>query len=186
MLAKYYDILCISHEADIHEIKHAYRIKAKLYHPDINNSLNAHEKFIEIQEAYQHIMTYKTISSMATQQAHEQKRRQQQQGQTTYQTYDKEEEFDYDLYREWLINEMRKARENVKYKKQQKSKQAKTLHSIGNYICIGMGILTFFGAISGLHTGGKNSIFTGVCTILVSMTMIVYAIIDLEKVKKKN
>jgi len=37
----YYKILDISRIATNEEIKHSYRIKAKLYHPDINKNENA-------------------------------------------------------------------------------------------------------------------------------------------------
>jgi DnaJ-class molecular chaperone len=49
----YYNILGISKVASEIEIKKAYRKGAMFWHPDKNQSLNAKEKFIEIQEAYE-------------------------------------------------------------------------------------------------------------------------------------
>lgn len=49
----YYQILEISPESTVDEIKQAYRRLAKLYHPDVNKQPDAHEKFIEISEAYE-------------------------------------------------------------------------------------------------------------------------------------
>jgi molecular chaperone DnaJ len=53
MIKNYYKILAISSNSSQQEIKTAYRNGAKFWHPDKNDSLNAKEKFIEIQEAYE-------------------------------------------------------------------------------------------------------------------------------------
>lgn len=47
----YYEVLGISRDASAKEIKKAYRQLAKKYHPDVNKSPNAEEKFKEINEA---------------------------------------------------------------------------------------------------------------------------------------
>ncbi|KAG2386276.1 hypothetical protein C9374_002722 [Naegleria lovaniensis] len=52
-----YDILQLPSHATLNEIKQQYKILAKLYHPDAasNNSSSTshHEKFIELQQAYE-------------------------------------------------------------------------------------------------------------------------------------
>lgn len=48
----YYEILGISPSATKEEIKKAYRKLALQYHPDKNKSPDAHDRFIEINEAY--------------------------------------------------------------------------------------------------------------------------------------
>jgi curved DNA-binding protein CbpA len=48
----YYALLGIQPDATTAQIKSAYRKKAKEYHPDVNNSSDAAEKFREITEAY--------------------------------------------------------------------------------------------------------------------------------------
>lgn len=48
-----YEILGVSNNASIEQIKSAFRIKAKETHPDLNiNDLRAKEKFIEVTNAY--------------------------------------------------------------------------------------------------------------------------------------
>ena len=48
----YYEVLGVSKDASEAEIKSAFRKKAKEFHPDINKSADAPEKFKEAQEAY--------------------------------------------------------------------------------------------------------------------------------------
>lgn len=48
----YYEVLGVSKDATDAEIKSAFRKKAKEFHPDLNKSTDAPEKFKEAQEAY--------------------------------------------------------------------------------------------------------------------------------------
>lgn len=66
----YHQILELPSDCTIDEIKQAYRRLAKKYHPDINKSPNAHEKFIEISEAYEvllHQATYRETTQPSSQ-----------------------------------------------------------------------------------------------------------------------
>ncbi len=53
MFKNYYHVLKISNDASQKEIKEAFRRLAFQNHPDVNKSFDAHEKFIEITEAYE-------------------------------------------------------------------------------------------------------------------------------------
>ena len=49
----YYETLGVKREATEAEIKSAYRKLARKYHPDVNKTKEAEEKFKEINEAYE-------------------------------------------------------------------------------------------------------------------------------------
>ena len=49
----YYEVLGVPKNADENEIKKAFRNLARQFHPDVNKSPDAVEKFKEINEAYQ-------------------------------------------------------------------------------------------------------------------------------------
>jgi hypothetical protein len=63
-VADYYEILGITSESTLEEIKRAYRKKARQFHPDINPDPEAKDLFIAVTEAYEFLMTYrqKTLS----------------------------------------------------------------------------------------------------------------------------
>ena len=48
-----YTILGINNTASLKEIKTAYRINAKKYHPDKNNNKGANKQFLNISNAYE-------------------------------------------------------------------------------------------------------------------------------------
>jgi uncharacterized protein YhaN len=55
-LSDYYQILGLTIGSSENEIKKAYRQKARLYHPDINPSPDAKDKFIMATEAYEFLI----------------------------------------------------------------------------------------------------------------------------------
>lgn len=56
LISKYYEILGLPNNSSVEEIKRAYRIKARLYHPDVNQSPDAKDLFIGVTEAYDFLM----------------------------------------------------------------------------------------------------------------------------------
>jgi len=59
-LQKSYEILGLSQDASVNEIKRAFREKAKKMHPDVNAGKHAHDQFVSIQKAYENLVDYKT------------------------------------------------------------------------------------------------------------------------------
>jgi hypothetical protein len=56
--SEYYKILDLPSDSTVDDIKKAYRKKARLFHPDINNSPDAKDKFICATEAYEFLLSY--------------------------------------------------------------------------------------------------------------------------------
>ena len=54
----YFAILQINHGANRDEVQQAYRRLAKMYHPDVSQLPDAHEKFCEITEAYEYLSNH--------------------------------------------------------------------------------------------------------------------------------
>lgn len=64
----YFRTLELEPNCTLDDIKQAYRRLAKLYHPDVSKLPNAHQKFIEITEAYEVLLHEYTIKSDVEQQ----------------------------------------------------------------------------------------------------------------------
>jgi curved DNA-binding protein CbpA len=63
MLQEYYNLLDLRPGANADEIKKAYRLKAKLYHPDANHEPDAHFQFIRIKEAFDILLKIKHLEN---------------------------------------------------------------------------------------------------------------------------
>lgn len=59
-MKNYYEILGLNQDASEQEIKKAFRRLAKEWHPDVNKSPDAHDRFIEISEAYELLINCET------------------------------------------------------------------------------------------------------------------------------
>ncbi len=64
MRKDYFKILELLPNADESSIKRAYRALAKKYHPDLNKTAEAKEKFLEINEAYEFLIDAKNRSTI--------------------------------------------------------------------------------------------------------------------------
>ena len=56
-LEDYFHILGLPADSSLDDVKKAYRQKARLYHPDINKSPDAIERFIAVTEAYEFLIS---------------------------------------------------------------------------------------------------------------------------------
>lgn len=74
-MKNYYAILQIPEDSNRDDIQKTYRRLAKQYHPDVNKSPDAHEKFCEITEAYEFLMNHWPLhmGQYANQTSYEQK-----------------------------------------------------------------------------------------------------------------
>jgi curved DNA-binding protein CbpA len=54
--ADYYQVLGLPADSSVEDIKRAYRQKARMYHPDLNHSPDAKDKFIIVTEAYEFLV----------------------------------------------------------------------------------------------------------------------------------
>ncbi|MFC2080591.1 J domain-containing protein [Bacteroidota bacterium] len=64
MFEKYYRILGLENKATKDDIKSAYRLLAKKFHPDVSDEPDAGKRFIEISEAYEFLMNRNIIDDM--------------------------------------------------------------------------------------------------------------------------
>lgn len=137
----YYQILGIPENAGINEIKNAFRRKAKKYHPDINRSEGAHERFIDISEAYSYLMDLHNnpAGGPAGSGARD------------------------DYYRQWKAKERQKARQRAEYNARmrfeqfRKSSVYKTTNMLSHmldYFLLLLGVFIIIAAGLGLYTQG--------------------------------
>lgn len=61
-MKNYYEVLGLTPGSSAKQVKQAYRDLAKVYHPDVNNSPDAAQKFIEINEAYEVLMYHSNFN----------------------------------------------------------------------------------------------------------------------------
>lgn len=69
MVENYFKILDLPPTATLQEVKKEYRLKAKQFHPDLNQSPIAKEKFIEVNEAYEYLLNYYKVMALRESQA---------------------------------------------------------------------------------------------------------------------
>ncbi len=136
----YYHILGLQPGATLQDIKQAYRDKAKMYHPDLNKSPGAKEKFIEVNEAYEFLVRLKSG------------------GIPGRRPHGRESGSD-ELFKQWMQRERQKARARAarearkKYEDFKKSRIFKTSRIVSaayDYIFIVIGLIIIIVAINGI------------------------------------
>ncbi|HEX2395259.1 MAG TPA: DnaJ domain-containing protein [Bacteroidales bacterium] len=126
----YYKILEVPEGASLDEIKQSYRRLAKQYHPDVNKSQDAHQKFCEISEAYEFLTNHwpRYSSKYASSQGYEQKYREHQNS---------------DVYEQFIREAQERARKQArmryeKFRRQHEAFQESGLNDIALLITIVM------------------------------------------------
>lgn len=130
MYEHYYNILELPSSASLNEIKRAFRIKAKQYHPDLNSKPGAKELFLKINEAYSVLLNLKQNPPSLEQIFQESNGKYQEESRRNFEQKRRdlyEEYIDgYDnLYKEWFEYERKKAREKARFYAQQKFEEYK-------------------------------------------------------------
>ena len=113
MYTSYCRILGVNQNASMAEIRRAFRAKAKLYHPDLNDSPEAHQEFIRLKQAFDFVIKHKDFSRQrlkTTVYANNEYRKR----------YNRE--FDWENFYKW-----KEAQQNIRNKKKQEIDYKKTL-----------------------------------------------------------
>ncbi len=157
----YYRVLGLRPGAGLSEIKRAYRTKAKKYHPDINKSETAADKFIEVNEAYEFLIRLEEQKTFTSSDHRASQSRSHSHAQRPGRAPTTE-----DLFREWMQRERQKARARAarearkRYEDFKKSRVYRTSQVISaayDYIFVGVGILIIISSVVGLFTQPRNN-----------------------------
>jgi len=157
----YYRVLGLRQGAGLPEIKRAYRTKAKMYHPDINKSETAANKFIEVNEAYEFLIRLKEHKAYASSARSSSQRRSR-----TYSQRQGRSSREDDLFREWMQRERQKARARAAraarkryedFKKSRIYRTSQVISAVYDYIFVFVGILIIISSLIGLFTQPRNN-----------------------------
>jgi curved DNA-binding protein CbpA len=105
-LEKYYDILGIPFGSNASKVKKAYYKLAKKYHPDVSKEIDAKEKFIAINEAYE-LLTNPDLASRIKNYGRKTKPSTSQQRKATYKAKEKAK-MSAEEFREYRLNGFKK------------------------------------------------------------------------------
>ena len=180
----YYQVLGLDPGCSMTDIKRAYRVKAKLYHPDLNRSADAQEKFIEVNEAYEFFLARDYRARQA-------------QVEEKMSTAEMQE-----MFNEWMRRERMRARARAaraakkKFEEFRNSPLYRTsnLLSIGaDYFVIFIGTLIILVPVFGVYYRTQadgfinpNGVFAAVMLIIVGTVIIVFSAKDIRNRREKN
>jgi hypothetical protein len=180
----YYKTLGISANSGIPEIKSAYRRLAKKFHPDLNKSPDAQNKFILVNEAYEFLIRLKSAP-------------------TNYHKFPNQRKQNHDdLYRTWVEQERARARARAtqeakrKFDDFKKSKVYKTSQLIFTFydvFSIIIGILIILASIGGIYTSYKSkdgvqisNIVAVVFLVFLGLMFILFSVSSIQTRNKKS
>jgi hypothetical protein len=152
-LKDYFSILHISDNADLDDVKRAYRTLAKKYHPDKNASQNAANLFVEINEAYEflsdptRLKLYKARKVFAAQAKYNRQRD--------------------EVYQAWVSQQRDLARRRAESSAHKSYSEfvnspvyraAMVANNVYNYIFVGVGLLMVLSPLHYLTAVGKETL----------------------------
>ena len=180
----YYQVLGLDPGCSMTDIKRAYRVKAKLYHPDLNRSADAQEKFIEVNEAYEFFLARDYRARQA-------------QVEEKMSTAEMQE-----MFNEWIRRERMRARARAaraakkKFEEFRNSPLYRTsnLLSIGaDYVVIFIGTLIILVPVFGVYYRTQadgfinpNGVFAAVMLIIIGTVIIVFSAKDIRNRREKD
>ncbi len=153
-----YEILGVSPQATINEIKQAYRKKAKLLHPDRNKAPDANEQFIALNTAYDELIDIKS-------------------GKKTYRTHTKSYSRPQESYEEILKRKREEARRRAQeharmryeaYIKTDHYKNTQAVKSILNHIYFLISVILILQPLWFFFIKGIDGLLIGTLTTLVT------------------
>ena len=176
MFRQYLNILEVSSDSGILEIKRAFRKKAKKFHPDLNNDSGAQDKFILVNEAYEFLMIHYNQPGFRSKKTTKER------------------------HHDWVEKEKAKARKYAarqaqrqfeKYRNSKLYKTANMLYSIYDYFALIIGLMIIFAAAFGLHLQKDfkegytlNSIIAGVFLIMIGGLFVYFSIMSIRTRKE--
>ena len=180
----YYQVLGLDPGCSMTDIKRAYRVKAKLYHPDLNRSADAQDKFIEVNEAYEFFLARDYRARQA-------------QVEEKMSTAEMQE-----MFNEWIRRERMRARARAaraakkKFEEFRNSPLYRTsnLLSIGaDYVVIFIGTLIILVPVFGVYYRTQadgfinpNGVFAAVMLIIIGTVIIVFSAKDIRNRREKD
>ena len=178
LISEYYNILGLPLNSSLEEIRKAYRKKARLYHPDVNQSPDAKDKFIRVTEAYDFLMANHEKGDLSDQEffriMEEWRKYRQHRSQQRAQYY------------------ARKSFDSFKNSKYYKSTRILNASSAIFTLAISVTVLIFtiFGYILRLRNPipgtEKTTIFSFIVLLLISLILVSFSIFSLRSTIKSN
>ncbi len=188
MFAYYYQVLGVTEHSSSEVIKHAYRHKAKLYHPDTSKYPNAHQRFVELTEAYEFLFAHALHKEKYTSAYSMNNETNTRTGQ--------------DFVSGWMKEERDKARKKaayyarmryMDYKKSAEFKTTSIMSSLLDFFSMIFGLMVITGSVYGLYTilSGNdeitvNQIVMAFALLVIGLIMFVFSLQMIIKNKKAS
>ena len=172
MLQEYYNLLDLNPGATTEDIKRAYRLKAKRYHPDANKAPEAHFQFIRIKEAFDVLLKIRLLEKYRI-------------SQRTPFCHQKDPYFNSGHYHQSHYNTGHPKHNQGNRKEEDdffSRKFGRTLYLSVNLVFIIMGLLIFAGPLYTLLTRGFDPYNSHAGTIFAMAVVMAFGVIMVYKI----